>query len=426
MQVRLSKWQTKVLEDPARFKVINVGRRSGKTVLSVLRMLIEVSKRKCVVWYISPTYKQSKNIAWSLLKEYCPETFKPNWNETELKCSLPNGAEIHLKGADNPDSLRGTKVDLFVFDEVAFFTEWKRTWEALRPILVDSQAPAWFVSTPNGFNHFYDLYNKANLDPDYKAFHFTSYDNPYVSAEEIDKAKLEMEERSFSQEFLAEFNKPSGTVYAEWNLDNYKPFEYDPNLPLHLSWDFGVSDPTSLIWIQPHGSEVRIIDYYEASDPALEHFIQVINSKPYKTIELHTGDPAGKSRILGMNSTDGPITNLAKRGIFVRTKDGVRIKDQIRTSHSFMPRLFVNSDKCERFRDCLLNYRYPIKPETAINQENEIPIHDEYSHAMRAFEYWCVNWGDTKPKEKAVVAGYTKGMPGTGYGRRPIFKADMI
>ncbi len=26
-----------------------------------------------------------------------------------------------------------------------------------------------------------------------------------------------------------------------------------------------------------------------------------------------------------------------------------------------------------------------------MNQENEKPIHDKWSHAMRAFEYWCVN-----------------------------------
>jgi phage terminase large subunit len=424
MEIHLSRWQTQVLNDPSRFKVINVGRRSGKTVLSIIKLLIEVQKAKKVVWYVAPTYRQAKSIAWTLLKEYTPEKFSPQWNETELKCSLPNGSEIHLKGADNPDSLRGTKVDLFVFDEVAFYDAWKATWEALRPILVDSQAPAWFVSTPNGFNHFYELYNRQHADPDYKSFHFTSYDNPYVLAEEIDKAKLEMDPQSFAQEFMADFTRPTGTVYQDWNINNYKPFDYDPDLPLHITFDWGVSDPTSVIWIQPGGGEVRIVDYYEASDANIEHFISVINSRPYKKAELYTGDPAGKARTLTTGTS--VIELLAKKGIHVRTKDGVRIPEQIRLAHSFMPRLFVNSSNCERFRDCLLNYRYPTKPETAINQENELPIHDTYSHAMRAFEYWCVNWGDTKPKEKPSVSGYTRGMPGTGYGRKPIYSSDLI
>lgn len=420
MEVRLSKWQTTVLNDPHRFKVINVGRRSGKTVLAVLDMLIQASEKKRTIWYIAPTYRQAKQIAWQLLKEYCPPAFKAQFNESELKCILPNGSLIELKGADNPDSLRGTRVDHFKFDEVAFFAEWRRTWEALRPILVDSRAGAWFTSTPNGFNWFYDLYQLEHQDSDYKSFHYTSYDNPYISAEEVDKAKTEMDERSFSQEFLADFSKPMGTVYAEWDINHYKPAPYDPNLPLHLTFDWGINDPTSVVWIQPQGSEVRVIDYYEASDANIEHFISVIRAKPYKTPELYTGDPAGKARTLTTGTS--VIELLAKKGIHVRTRDGVRIPEQIRITHSFISRLFVNSlaPDTAQFKDCLLNYRYPTKKETALNQENEVPIHDMYSHAMRALEYWAVNYGDVKPKERQGIIRYEGGDPITGFGRRPV------
>lgn len=41
--------------------------------------------------------------------------------------------------------------------------------------------------------------------------------------------------------------------------------------------------------------------------------------------------------------------------------------------------------------ECMVNYRYPQKAETMINQENENPIHDEFSHGPRAFEYYCWN-----------------------------------
>ena len=91
----------------------------------------------------------------------------------------------------------------------------------------------------------------------------------------------------------------------------------------------------------------------------------------------------------------------------MRIKHGVKIPQQIRLAHRRVPNLFV-SDKLERVRDCLLNYRYPEVKSTVRNQENEIPIHDEYSHCMRAFEYWCVNWFDlnpTKRLEKKIEAG---------------------
>jgi phage terminase large subunit len=394
MKINLSKWQTKVWLDDHRFKVINIGRRAGKTLLSIVRMIHEAGLRKQIVWYISPTYKQSKLIAWSMLKENIPSAMKPIYNETELKVTLVNGSEIWLKGADNPDSLRGTKIDFAIFDEVAFFMSWQQVWEALRPILVDSKASCWFISTPRGFNHFYDMFYQQDYDPDYKSFHFTSYDNPYIDRDEIEKTKKEMTDRSFAQEFLAEFNKPAGTVYEEWPLENFKEVPYDINLPVHISMDFGINDPTSLIWLQNTGSEYRVIDYYEASNANLDHFISVIRAKPYKEAELYTGDYAGNARTLTTGTS--PIEILARAGIHVRTKSGVKIADQIRLTHQIIPSLYVDL-KAERFRDCLLNYRYPdldTEKRSKLNKENEIPIHDQYSHAMRALEYYCVNVKD--------------------------------
>jgi len=371
-----------------------VGRRSGKTVLSVLKLINESVIDKKILWYISPTYRQSKNIAWSMIKDYIPITWKAIYNETELKVILRNGSEIHLKGADNPDSLRGTKIDFAIFDEVAFFTDWNSVWEALRPVLVDSKADCWFVSTPNGMNHFLNLYEKEKADNDYKSFKFTSYDNPYIDRTEIEKAKLEMDELSYNQEFLADFTRPSGTVYADWPLENFKEVNYDVNLPVHVTMDFGVNDPTSIIWIQSNGSEYRIFDYYEASNANIEHFISVLSSKPYKQPELYCGDPAGKARTLTTGTS--PIEIMASKGISVRTKGGVKIPDQIRATHGLIKSLFV-SNKLTRFRDCLLNYRYPEVKENVRNQENEIPIHDEFSHAMRALEYYAVNVKDITP-----------------------------
>jgi hypothetical protein len=104
---------------------------------------------------------------------------------------------------------------------------------------------------------------------------------------------------------------------------------------------------------------------------------------------------------------------LSLKGIYVRTKDGVRIADQIRVAHSFIPRLFV-SHKAERFRDCLLNYRYPEVSEKLRNQENEKPIHNEYSHAMRMFEYYCVNYEDLRTDEIELPV-YEPANSKTGY-----------
>ena len=55
--------------------------------------------------------------------------------------------------------------------------------------------------------------------------------------------------------------------------------------------------------------------------------------------------------------------------------------------------MYVNKSnpRTKRFVECILNYRYPKKPENIIEQSNEKPLHDEFSHALRAFEYYCWN-----------------------------------
>lgn len=216
--LNLSKWQTKVWDDPTRYKVINCGRRAGKSFLVAPKMLKYASENpKSIVWYVAPNYKQAKQIMWSMLREVTPLHSIKKKNETELTITLTNGSQIMLKGAEDPDSLRGVRIDLCIFDECAFIDKWEEVWKVIRPTLVDSKADVWFISTPNGFNHFKDMTEKQ--DPDWAYHHYTSYDNPYISAEELDKAKLEMDDDSFQQEFMGEFRKMKGLIYKGFSRD---------------------------------------------------------------------------------------------------------------------------------------------------------------------------------------------------------------
>jgi len=246
-----------------------------------------------------------------------------------------------------------------------------------------------FIGTPKGYNHFYDMFYKEIDDDDYKSFKFTSYDNPHIPSEEIDKAREEMDDDTFQQEYMANFRQYVGLVYKGWNMDErFADVPYDPALPLHLSFDFGVNDPTAIIWIQPNGGEHRVIDYYEAVNASVDHFASVILGKPYKPISGAFGDPAGEARSITTNTS--PIDEYRKHGINIKVKGGVKITEQIRITHRYIPSLYVDK-KLSRFRDCLVNYRYPEKKSSIVNQSNEIPIHDEFSHAMRALEYYFVN-----------------------------------
>jgi hypothetical protein len=392
--------QAEFLNDPARFKVLRAGRKWRKTSLLISWLFEQALLTGKTCPYIAPNRVQAKNIAWRdhvarMLDELRKKGVPHKVNEVELAVSFPNGGRVQLMGVENKEALRGiSNWSAVGGDEV---DDWEEDiWPTIiRPNLIVHKAPAIMAGTPKGMKILYNL----SQQPEFKEFHYRSHDNPDLDPEELEALVREYQangEDYYAQEILAEYVKPVGLVYKEWDLSHYKAFEYDPALPLHLTMDFGVNDPTVLVWLQPSPTEVRVLDYYEATDVSMDHYVQVIRSKPYKVPDFVTGDAAGNSRSLTTGTS--PIEILASKGIYVKTMDGLRINDQIRKAHTFISRLFVNSEKAERFRDCLLNYRYPtmgVEKRSKLNQENEVPIHDQFSHAMRAFEYWCVNYKET-------------------------------
>ncbi len=220
---------------------------SGKSwLVSVEILRFATEKEKSIVWYVSPTYKQSKAIMWSILKELVPPEAISKTNETELYIELLNGSQIFLKGADSPDSLRGVRIDLCIFDETAFIDKWEEVWKVIRPTLADSKADVWFISTPNGFNHFKEL-SEIN-EPDWSYHHYTTYDNPHIPREEIESMKKEMDEDSFAQEIMGEFRKMSGLIYKDFNRDIHMvdiPDLYY-NYTYTRALDFGFAHKTAL------------------------------------------------------------------------------------------------------------------------------------------------------------------------------------
>ena len=384
----------KALDEGSRFTLLRAGRKWRKTSLGISWLFEGALTNKLVYPYIAPNRVQAKNIAWDdhvarILDELKQKKIPYKTNETELSIEILGAGKVQLYGVENSEALRGiSNWGRCVMDE---YDDWKLDIypSIIRPNLMTHRAPVLVMGTPKGFRGMFNLEN----NPDFKTFAFTSHQNPEIDKQELESMINEYKklgEDYYEQEIMASYVKPVGVVYKEWDMiANYKPIEYDPNLPLHVTFDFGVNDPTSIIWIQPHGSETRIIDYHEESNANIEYFISLINSKPYKKPDLVTGDPAGKARTLTTGTS--VIEMMSQKGIFVRVKDGVKIPDQIRIAHSKIPGLYVAEDQAQRFKDCLLNYRYPEKATTLVNQENENPIHDQWSHGMRAFEYWCVN-----------------------------------
>lgn len=166
------------------------------------------------VFYVGPTFDQSKKIMWPVLIEIGSDLIA-NKQEMIGVITLVNGRRISIKGSDRPDNLRGTGLSFVVMDEYAFMKEY--VWEMIiEPQLLRSEGGALFIGTPDGKNHFYDLYQRGQSnDPkwgEYASFHFPSDDNPYLPAAEIAKKKDSLSRDRYAQEYEASFDAGGGAV----------------------------------------------------------------------------------------------------------------------------------------------------------------------------------------------------------------------
>lgn len=227
MDVELHARQLEIFESETRFKVVAAGRRFGKSFLAAVTLLAEASKNSKIrsdgvyvdltleeVYYVGPTFDQSKKIMWPVLMELGKELISHKHEQTGT-LTLINGRRISIKGSDRPDNLRGTGLSYVVMDEYAFMRP--EVWELIiEPQLVRSEGHALFIGTPDGKNHFYDLYvrgvSEDPKDSDYKAFHFPSLDNPHLPPAEIEKKRESVSAEHFKQEYEADFESSGGMV----------------------------------------------------------------------------------------------------------------------------------------------------------------------------------------------------------------------
>lgn len=211
----------------ARFTVERFGRRFGKTIFKVERMLFKgISKavklaRRIVnrsVIFVAPTQKQARTIIWEELKRRLHGIGE--FNESRLEVKMPNEeggtTTIFVGGWENRENYRGMPNVVHIeFDEVDtmkdFFIGWQ---EIFRPMLIDTGGSAGFGGTPKKENpNLRRLEKEAENDLEWECFHGTTADNPYIPPDEIEKAREEMDKQTFRQEILAEYVENEGALF---------------------------------------------------------------------------------------------------------------------------------------------------------------------------------------------------------------------
>jgi len=345
--------QVKIHDCDARYRVVDAGRRFGKSALALnegLAWILSTTLRRQMVWIILPEYKQAHTIYWidpDMTKYYTPLVqaglLKKNDSQLSLY-SYVNESWLFLKGADNPDSLRGSGLDLLIWDEVRDIKP--TAFDIIRPTLADSpRHRQLYIGSPNGYDHFHDLMlmgdhnniiekggKEIKPDPDYMTFKFTSYDNtawPEGSFEKrmfvqyIDKERERYksmgQEDWFEQEYMGEIRKRAGAVHKEFSRELHliEPFEIQPEWRRFRGFDFGSEHPTASLRVAVDNDENWFVERcYKQRERSIQDHADSIKEQDIEDLGKIIpgfGDPSGPQWMTEFNNCGMSITKAKRK-----------------------------------------------------------------------------------------------------------------
>ena len=379
--------QIEVAKDKTRFRVLCWGRGTGKTQLAIEECIhVAIAKSNRRVVYIGPTIQQTRDVAWSRLRDrVLPILSDKNESRLEVIVKTQDGgtSQILLRGWEAIETLRGQELDFIVIDEVAFMRDFWNGWEkVLRPTLRMSQGGTMFISTPNGFNHFYDLYNSK--DPLFKPFHATSYDNPFIAREEIESARASLPEDTFAQEYMADFRKVEGLVYKEFDSRHViDKVPLEKIIAKRGCIDFGFTNPAAMYTVGRDGdANYYIYDEFYETGKLQDELNQQMS---VRKLDSWYPDHAEADRLESMRRAGLRVNEISKD-----VRAGIDTVQNLLKQN----RLFIHKD-CTNLIFEFNFYRWRPKTGSKIDlNEPEEPI-KEHDHGLDAVRYALHMWEAT-------------------------------
>jgi len=268
IQFKLHPRQLEVFHDKHRFKVVDCGRRWGKTHLAWLTCLVYMLDNPgCLLWWVAPIYKELAP-ATKKIREITPHEFiekKYEARNTIRYIRLRNGSECYFHSADREDSMRGSGLHGMVIDEAAQLKE-NRWHGELEPALIDYGGWCMFIGTPKGKNWFFKLHCRG-MDPEqslYKSWTCSSYDNTienggFLNKQDIDVIAADMPETLRRQEIYGVFLEGEGAVFRNLQRQTRKIEGYCQGERLFVGCDLAKhQDFTVLVAVRPNGEVVGV------------------------------------------------------------------------------------------------------------------------------------------------------------------------
>jgi hypothetical protein len=370
---------------------------------TICRMLERVG----MYWYILPTYEQARLTIWEgrgsgvnegmPFLDHFPEELVEKKNEQRLEVELVNGSIFRLVGSDNVDRLVGANPVGVIYSE--FSLQNKSAWDYVSPMLVENKGWAAFIFTPRGKNYAQELYDLAKNNKTWftsvKTIEMTCRDaeeednSPVVTEADLDEErKMGQDEDMIQQEYYCSFvgfraGSYFGSLMAAAHSENrIRTVPWNPRVPVFTSWDLGIADMYAIWFIQVEGREIFCIDYHEANNKPIGHFIALCKNKPY-VYSNHWAPHDIEQRHDQGTSVKSRMTLARELGLNFKVIPKMSLMDGIDSARSVIPRCYFDKVKCDLGIRALINYHREFNPKTQDYRDN--PVHDKSCHGTDAF-----------------------------------------
>jgi len=324
----LRQGQHDIFADPRKNKVVVVHRRFGKTSVALNYLITEAMLNKNRIYlYLCPTQRQAKDVAWKdpdMLPKYLPSEIVERKNEVELTIWLKGtGSQIYIRGADNPDGLRGLNPYGIILDEYAQMKS-EVYEEVFKPAILANGGWVWFVGTPKGKNDFYRKYRMALDNPaKWQVVHLKASESGIIPAAALEEARKTSSQQIFSQEYEVEFLEGEGTVFRRIR-ENVQPTLSEPmqGREYQMGVDLArLQDWTVMTVIDRHTHNVVHFDRFQHIDWNLQKARIEATARRYNLARIKIdatglGDAVAEDlRRTGLIVEDFKFTNESKKNL---------------------------------------------------------------------------------------------------------------
>ena len=399
-------WQRQLLSDPAKRIVAVVHRRAGKSTalmwMGLKRAMTEPKPNPRVVHILPYSVMWHRTGLWDQLVQAADAIPGAVVRRSELTIRLPNGGVFVCGGADNVDSWRGGGADLCIIDE---FDDTPPSLVPLvvEPMLADRGGTLIRSGTPKGRGILQAAYDRAKTTPGYSAYLLDHTQTGALPQDAIDTLRREMTPEEFAQELECSFASPNSGSYYGKLMDEAERagrigrVPHDPGLKVWTAFDLGIDDSTAIWCMQlSRGGEWRFIDYIEDSGAGLEHYVRLLQQRPY-VYEMHLLPHDASVRELGSGkSRVETLTSLGVRPWRIVRQHSVA--DGINAVRLVLPRAWFDAERCAKGIQALRHYRREWNEAAQTWRAN--PVHDHSSHGADAARYLCL--GVTEPRAKPI------------------------